>query len=318
MQAVITPEFGSPEVLKLGEVDRPRPGEGEVLVRIIASGTNPVDAKLRQDGSWAGLEPPVVLGYDAAGIVEETGPGARRFSPGDEVFYTPEILGNARGTYAEYNVVDERIVAPKPDGLTFEEAAAIPLAGGTAWEAVSRRLLVTEGETVLLHGAAGGVGHFALQFAKVAGARVIATAGASHQAALGELGADLALDYEADDVTEAVLEATDGKGADAAFDIAGEGIVSRSLPALRPHGRIACILAPEGDLAPLYQKNLTLHGIFLTRESERLEEMRPLLESGAVKPWIDRVLPLAEVAAAHERLDSGHGLGKIVLDIAQA
>jgi NADPH2:quinone reductase len=207
------------------------------------------------------------------------------------------------------------LVAPKPKGLSFIEAAAVPLAGGTAWEAVIRRLALRPGETVLIHGGAGGVGSFAVQFACAAGARVLATASAGNLETLRALGADLAIDYRAEDVVDAVLAATEGRGADAAFDIEGTDRVARCLPLLRPGGRVACILPPQGDLTLLYQKNIALHGVFLTRERKRLEEMRPLFERGQARPIIDQVLPLEEVRRAHERLDSGHGRGKIVLEI---
>jgi NADPH2:quinone reductase len=312
---MVLPRFGGPDRFELREVERPSPGPGEVLVRVMASGTNPVDAKLRANGTWANLTPPVILGYDAAGVVEEVGPGVPDLAPGNEVWYTPEIFGNPQGSYAEYEVVSAQLVAPKPKGLSFIEAAAVPLAGGTAWEAVIRRLALRPGETVLIHGGAGGVGSFAVQFACAAGARVLATASAGNLETLRALGADLAIDYRAEDVVDVVLAATEGRGADAAFDIEGTDRVARCLPLLRPGGRVACILPPQGDLTLLYQKNIALHGVFLTRERKRLEEMRPLFERGQARPMIDQVLPLEEVRRAHARLDSGHGRGKIVLEI---
>jgi NADPH:quinone reductase len=318
MRAMVLPRFGGPDLFELREVDRPAAGPGQVLVRVIASGTNPVDAKLRANGTWANLQPPVILGYDVAGVVEETGSGVQGLEAGDEVWYTPEIFGNPHGSYAEYNVVPAALVARKPDGLSFPEAAAVPLAGGTAWEAVIRRLQLRPGETILIHGGAGGVGSFAVQFAKAAGARVLATASAKHLDVLRELGADLAIDYQGEQVQEIVLAETEGRGADTAFDIEGEDRVARCLPALRPYGRVACILPPQGDLSQLYQKNISLHGVFLTREGRRLEEMRPLFERGQARPLIDAVLPLEEVSTAHKRLDSGHGRGKVVLEIAHA
>lgn len=315
MRAMVLPRFGGPDRFELREVERPSPGPGEVLVRVMASGTNPVDAKLRANGTWANLTPPVILGYDAAGVVEGVGPGVQDLAPGNEVWYTPEIFGNPQGSYAEYEVVSAQLVALKPKGLSFIEAAAVPLAGGTAWEAVIRRLALRPGETVLIHGGAGGVGSFAVQFARSAGARVLATASAGNLETLRALAADLAIDYRAENIVDVVLAATEGRGADAAFDIEGADRVARCLPLLRPGGRVACILPPQGDLTLLYQKNIALHGVFLTRERKRLEEMRPLFERDQVRPIIDQVLPLEEVRRAHERLDSGHGRGKIVLEI---
>ncbi len=276
MNAMVLPKFGDADLFELRKVEHPFPGTSDVLVRIVASGTNPVDAKLRQNGSWAGLKPPVILGYDAAGIIEKVGEGVKYFHPGDEVYYTPNISGNQVGTYAEYNVVNESIVAQKPWGISFEEAAAIPLAGGTAWEAVIRRINIKPGETILIHGAAGGVGTFAVQFAKAAGAKVIATASQKHHETLAELGADVVIDYHDMDAAQVALDETDGIGVDAAFDIQGDDIVSRCLPGIKPFGRAASIIAPKGDFTLLFQKNITLYGVFLTRERKRLNEMTPL------------------------------------------
>jgi NADPH2:quinone reductase len=293
-------------------------GPGELLVRVMASGTNPVEAKLRANGAWAGIQPPAILGYDVSGVVEQLGPGVTDFQVGDEVYYTPEIFGNQAGSYAEYNTVAAAIVARKPRGLTHVEAAAASLAGGTAWEAIVRRLRLQVGETVLIHGGAGGVGSFAVQIAKAVGARVLATAGPENQEALWALGADVAIDYRRDDVSEVALRETGGVGVDAVFSTVGGEPLLNSLPATRPFGRLATILGVSGDLTPLYLRNQTLYGIFLTRERARLEELARLLESGQVRPLVQQVLPLEDVRQAHERLDSGHGRGKVVLQVAQA
>lgn len=315
MRAMVIPRFGGPDVFELRDVEQPTPGPGEVLVRVIASATNPVDAKIRQTGYWAGIKPPAVLGYDVAGIVESVGPGVTDFRSGDEVYYTPEIFGNQLGSYAEYNVAPASIVARKPANLSFAEAAAIPLAGGTAWEAAIRRLQVRPGETILIHGGAGGVGSFAVQFAKAAGARVLATAGPANQEVLRQLGADVAVDYRAQDPYEVALRETDGRGVDAVFSTIGGDVVPRSCAATRPFGRLCSILGVQGDLTPAYQKNQTYYGVFTTRERRRLEEMTPLFERGQARPLIDEVLPLELVSKAHERLDTGHGRGKIVLQV---
>mgnify|MGYP003471085864 FL=1 len=314
MRAVVLKGFGGLEMLEERDLPVPEPGPGEVLVRNLAVAVNPVDAKIRAAGRWAGVEPPFVLGYDAAGVVAKVGPGVKDLKEGDEVYYTPEIFGNPHGTYAEYTPVPAGIVAKKPKNLSFAEAAAIPLAGGTAWEAVVRRLAVRPGETVLVMGGAGGVGSFAVQFAKAAGAYVIATASAENLPVLKELGADLTLDYRGP-WAEEVLKATEGQGVDASFETAGESLVERVIPVVRPFGRIATILPPQGNLSGLYTKNQTLYGVFLTRERKRLLEMRPLFERGLARPLIAEVLPfsLENLRKAHARMDSGHGRGKIVL-----
>ncbi|CAO3453975.1 zinc-dependent alcohol dehydrogenase family protein [Azospirillum largimobile] len=314
MRAMVISRFGGPDVFELQDRPRPVAGPGELLVRVVASGTNPVDAKIRQAGSWAGIPFPAVLGYDVSGVVEEVGPGVIGFKAGDEVFYTPEIFGNPNGSYAEYTVAAASIVAHKPPGLAHVEAAGIPLAGGTAWEAIVRRLAVRPGETVLIHGGAGGVGSFAIQFAKAAGARVLATASKANHEAMRDLGADVTLDYRDTDVVDQILREAGGAGVDAAFDTAGSN-VPMSTQVTRSFGRIATILPPTGDLDALYVKNQTLYGTFLTREGARLREMAPLFERGQAKVIVDAVLPLEQVGKAHERLDSGHGRGKIILQV---
>lgn len=315
MKAMVIPQFGGPDIFELKDITKPEPGPGELLVRVIASGTNPVDAKLRAAGQWAQIGLPAVLGYDVSGVVEKTGPGVNTFKEGDEVYYTPEIFGNSRGSYAEYNVVRADQAALKPKNLSHEEAAAVPLAAGTAWETVVRRLKIQLGETILIHGGAGGVGSFAVQIAKAAGARVLATAGPDNQDTLKELGADTTFDYHNQDMSKAILDETNGQGVDAVFDTAG-GNIPESINLTKPFGRLASILGVQGDLSAFSHKNHTIHGIFLTRESKRLEDMTAAIEQGKMKPLIDEILPLDQVGKAHERLDTGHGRGKIVLKIA--
>jgi NADPH:quinone reductase len=318
MRAMVTPQFGGPDLFEERDVERPHPGPDEILVRVVAAGTNPIDAKLRAAGGSRGLEAPVVLGADVSGVVEEVGVGVTDLAAGDEVYYTPEVFGpGSHGGYAEYHVAKADIVAKKPASLSHEEAAAVPLAGGTAYEALVRRLAVRVGETVLIHGGAGGVGSFAVQIARSAGARVLATAGPDNQETLQALGADVAIDYTQQEAAEAALDDTGGTGVDVVLDAVGGETVMNSIPATRPFGRLATILGAQGDLTPLYQKNQTLYGVFLLRERARLEEMARLIESGQIRPLVDRVLDLREVGEAHERLDSGHGRGKIVLRVAE-
>jgi NADPH:quinone reductase len=318
VRAMVISRFGGADLFEERDVEQPEPGAGEVLVRVVAAGTNPVDAKFRAEGDSIGLEAPIVLGADVSGGVEEVGPGVTDLAAGDEVYYTPKVFGpHSNGAYADYHAAKADIVATKPVVLTHEEAAGVPLAGGTAYEALVRRLAVRVGETVLIHGGAGGVGSFAVQIARAAGARVLATAGPDNQEVLKELGGDVAIDYQGQDVTEVALEETGGEGVDAVFDAVGGGTIVESIPATKPFGRLATILGAQGDLTPLYQKNQILYGVFLTRERARLEELGALIERGQVHPLIDEVLPLKEVDRAHERLDSGHGRGKVVLRVAE-
>jgi NADPH2:quinone reductase len=316
--ALVTPQFGGPEQFERRETDRPSAGPGEVLVRVMAAGTNPLDAKFRANGAAMGLEAPIVLGADVSGVVEKVGPGVTDLSPGDEVYYTPEVFGpGANGAYAEYNLAAAAIVAPKPPSLSHDEAAAIPLAGGTAYECLVRRLGVHVGETVLVHGGAGGVGHFAVQVARAAGARVIATAGPDNQETLEALGADVTVDYTNAQLAEVVGEETGGMGVDAVLDTVGGDTILSSIQLTRRFGRMATILGAQGDLTRMYQKNQTLYGVLLMRERARLDEVTKLVERGFLKPLLEEVLPLDDVSRAHERLDSGHGRGKVVLRVAE-
>jgi NADPH:quinone reductase len=318
VRAMIIPEFGGPNLFEERDAKRPEPGPGEVLVRNVAAGTNPVDAKLRAGGGSRGLEPPVVLGADISGVVEGVGAGVTDFAPGDEVYYTPETSGpGSNGAYAEYHVAKANIVARKPASLSHEEAAAVPLAGGTAYEAILRRLAVRVGETVLVHGGAGGVGSFAVQIAKASGARVLASAGAHNQDTLRELGADVAIDYTSEDVFQIALDDTAGAGVDAVFDTVGGDLIAKSIQATRVFGRLASVISLQGDLTPGYRLNQTFYGVFLLRERARLDEMTRLIERGQMRPLVDEVLPLNQVAKAHERLESGHGRGKVVLRVTQ-
>ena len=313
---MVTPQFGGPDLFEERDVEKPYPGPGEVLVRVVAAGTNPVDAKFRAAGGSIGLEAPIVLGADISGVVEEVGAGVTDLAPGDEVYYTPEVFGpGSNGAYAGYHAAKADIVAKKPASLSHEEAAAVPLAGGTAYEAIVRRICLRVGETILIHGGAGGVGSFAVQIAKVAGARVLATARSDNQEILKELGADVTIDYARQDAAEVALEDSGGEGVDAVLDAVGGETIVNSIPATRSFGRLATILGAQGDLTPHYQKNQTLYGMFLTRERARLEELGTLIERGQVRPLVAEVLPLEEVGKAHERLDSGHGRGKVVLRV---
>jgi NADPH:quinone reductase len=312
MRAIVYDTFGGPDVLHLQEVALPQPGPGQVRVAIYAAGTNPVDVQNRQDGSWAGLHPPVIPGSDASGVIDVVGSGVTLFAPGDEVYYMVDFLNNSRGTYAEYHVVDAALIARKPKILTHVEAAALPLAAGTAYEMIIRRLALTQGEWVLLYGAAGGVGSLALQMAVAQGAHVIAVARAHHHALLSELGAVACLDYTTQDVL-AEAQTMAGRKLDAIADFVGGETLAQSLAVIRSFGRVASTVGVRGDLDKLLDLNLTLHGILARPEQRRLEALDKLVSKGALRPIIDRVLPLEEAAQAHRRLDSGHGQGKVVL-----
>ena len=312
MRAIVLDRFGSPDVLSLcDDVAEPEPGPGQVLVRVHATSVNPVDTKIRQQGGRYGIEPPVVLGYDVSGVVEGVGDGVEDLVEGDEVFYTAEL--NAHGAYAELHVESADVVVVRPHDLTHAEAAAIPLAACTAWQALVDRAGLELGETVLIHGG-GGVGHFAVQIAHAAGARVVVVGSAEMEDALLDLGADAFVDYREADGTGAVMDLTDGVGADVVFDTVGGGTLVKSVPALAPYGRMVTIVGDAaGDFGRAYQKNAALFPMMMERSGGMMERIAGLVETGDLDPLVADVLPLADAAQAHRRIEAGGVHGKLVL-----
>jgi NADPH:quinone reductase len=314
MRAIVCNEFGSPDVLQVQEISVPEPGPGQVRVAIFATGINPVDAGNRQNGYWAGLNLPVILGSDASGVVDAVGTGVEVFKRGDGVYYMAEFLGNSSGTYAEYHVVNADVVAYKPKGLTHVQAASLPLAAGTAYETIVRRLVVTKGEWVLLYGAGGGVGRMALQMAASRGANVLAVARACRHELLQDLGAVACIDYTTQDVVTMAQDIAGGK-VDVVVDLVGGQTVAQGLGAIRVGGRVASIASLEGDLNGLLDLNVTLHGVLVRPDQERLMIIDRLVSTGVVRPIVDHVLPLEEAADAHRRMEQEPGSGKIVLSV---
>ncbi|MGH2908185.1 MAG: NADP-dependent oxidoreductase [Solirubrobacteraceae bacterium] len=312
VKAIVIEEFGGPEVLQLKEIPRPEPRAGELLVRVHAAGANPIDAGTRADGGWAGVTLPAILGCDISGVVEATGDGVSEFSPGDEVFYMAEFLNRAPGGYAEYNAVDAQLVAAKPPGLDHIEAAALPLAAGTAECVVGRRLEVQPGEWTLIHGASGGVGGYAVQIAKARGAQVIASASGAREDYLRGLGADAFVDYEVGNPFE-IAAGTIGAHIDAVADLVGSGSVAQALPFVGEGGRIASIVELKGDLDLAIDRNIALHGVLVRPSRVLLEDLTRRVSLGELRATVDTVYTVNQVRAMHERLDSGHGRGKAIL-----
>jgi NADPH2:quinone reductase len=311
---MIITAFGGPEVFQASDWPVPVPQATEILVRVHAAALNAVDYKIRLDGTWAGVKPPAVLGYDAAGVVEAVGVGVKAFKPGDEVFYSPSVWGG-QGSYAEYQVSDESIVALKPRNLSFVEAAALPLAGMTAWDAM-QFLKPQPGSTLLVHAAAGGVGSLAVQMAKAAGARVLGTCRFENQEMVKALGVDVAIDYRAEDFVTAVLRETGGEGVDGVYDTVGGNILACSIDVIKHYGRAVSCVKSTGDFSAANIRNITVYFGFMERARSKLDAIRILVERHQLKPVIDSVLPLSEVAAGHRRLEAGGVRGKIVLQVA--
>ncbi|WP_433331065.1 NADP-dependent oxidoreductase [Spirillospora sp. CA-294931] len=309
MRAISQDVLGGPEVLKLVEVDRPEPGPSEVLVRVHAAGVNPTDWWHRESGGLLS-DVPVPLGWDLSGVVEEVGLGVTAFSPGDEVYGMPNLPRPA-GTYAEYVVSPTRHLARKPSNLSHVEAAALPVAALTAWQALADTAVVREGQRVLVHAAAGGVGHLAVQIAKARGAHVIGTARAAKHDFVRALGADEVIDYTRDDFAE-ILD-----GVDVVIDAIGGEYGPRSLRTLRPGGLVVSLASSaEVQLAPQAEA-LGLRALFLIVEPDHagLREIASLVEAGRLRPHVETVLPLEDVIKAHQLGQSGRTTGKIVLTL---
>jgi len=313
MRAVVVERFGPPEVMEVRDVPAPdAPGQGEVLVRVHAAGVNPVDASNRSDGSWADLELPYTPGSDASGVVAAVGGGVTGLAPGDEVFYFSDFLGTRAGSYADQQVVPADQVAAKPAGLSHVEAASIPLAGGTAYE-VARRLGIGPGQWLLAFGASGGVGSFLVQIAKAWGASVAAVASTANHDYLRELGADLTVDYRDCDVVGAVAARLGT--VDAAADLVGGDVVERSLGVVHEGGNVASICAMTGNFELAVDRNISLHGVLVRPQSDRLRELAALVTQGRVRVPPVEEFPLDDVAGAHHRIERGHGRGRVVLTI---
>ena len=314
MNAVVLEQFGGPDNFALQQIPKPVPVAGQILVRNIAAAVNPVDLGNRHDGSWAGLTLPAVLGSDFSGVVEAVGEGVSRWAVGDEVFGVAPFRGNRGGTYAEYHVIDAALAAPKPPALDHAEVAAVPLAACTAYD-VLRRLAVTSQEWLLIHGAGGGVGTFAVQLARNAGVRVIASASARHHDLLAELGAAACIDHTSEDVV-AMARVHAGGPVDAIADFVGGETLANSLPALRSRGRAATIAGLLGDLDSAIDCNQTLNGVLLdVTDTSLLRAVARELELGRLRPVVSEVLPLQDIAEAHRRIEAGHMQGKLVLQI---
>lgn len=319
MKAVVLKSFGGPESFELRDVPKPVPGAGQVLVRVHASSINPLDYQVRR-GDYPDLVPlPAITGHDVSGVVEEIGPGVTAFAPGDEVWYTPQIF-DGPGSYAEYHVAAERIIGKKPPSLSHLEAASLTLVGGTAWEALAVRAALRVGESILVHGGAGGVGHVAIQLAKAMGARVFTTVREANFEFARRMGADVLIDYEREDYVDAIMRETGGRGVDVVFDTIGGDTLSRSADALAQLGRVVSIvdIAKPQNLLQAWGKNASYHFVFTRQHRGKLDELSALIERGQLRPHLGAVYPLADIALAHARLEApNNGIqGKIAIAVA--
>lgn len=308
MKAVRIHEFGGPEVLSIDEIPVPQPAPDEVLIKVHATSVNPVDWKIRE-GQRKEKFPgklPLTLGWDVSGTIEALGEKVSAFRKGDEVYGRPDPTKN--GAYAEYIVVKANIISIKPTSIGHTEAAAVPLAGLTAWQALFDHGLLKAGQKVLIHAAAGGVGTYAVQFAKWKGAYVIGTASSANVDFLKRLGADEVIDYKMEDFETALSDV------DLVLDTIGGETQLKSLTILKAGGRLITTLMPE-FVAEAKAKNVHLIGFMAQSIPDQLTEMATLIDSGKVKPVIEKVLPFTSARQAQAESEQGHTRGKIVLQV---
>ncbi|GHH65159.1 NADPH:quinone reductase [Kitasatospora indigofera] len=311
MHAVSQSAAGGPEVLALVRTGRPEPVAGEILVRVHAAGVNPSDWKTRSRGRFAdGTRPPFTLGHDVSGVVEAVGRGVTVFRPGDEVFGMPRFP-HPGGAYAEYVTAPARHFAPRPKGIDHIRAAALPLAGLTAWQALVDTAEVRPGQRVLVHAAAGGVGHLAVQIAKARGAYVIGTASAGKHDLLRSLGADELVDHRTGDFARAVRDV------DVVLDAVGGSTWAGSVRTLRPGGTLVSILPLDESFPAGAAEAARVRAVFMLVEPDRqaLREIAALVEDGRLRVIVEAVFPLADVARAHRLGERGRTTGKIVLSV---
>ncbi|MBF8706247.1 zinc-dependent alcohol dehydrogenase family protein [Pseudomonas putida] len=320
MKAMLLKSYGGADAFELCEVPKPVPLAGQVLVRVHATSINPLDYQVRRGDYHDLVQLPAITGHDVSGVVEAVGAGVTAFAPGDEVWYTPQIFGGP-GSYAEYHVAAESIIARKPASLSHLQAASLSLVGGTVWEALVVRAALRVGESILIHGGAGGVGHVAIQLAKAMGARVFTTVRETNAEFVRGLGADVVIDYEKEDYVAAVMRETNGQGVDVVFDSIGGNTLAGSPDVLAQLGRVVSIVdtAQPQNLLQAWGKNASYHFVFTRQNRGKLDELSALVARGQLRPHIGAVYSLRDIALAHARLESpNNGIqGKIAIAVVE-
>ncbi|UBF28565.1 zinc-dependent alcohol dehydrogenase family protein [Kovacikia minuta CCNUW1] len=329
MKAVLMTAAGNPEVLQIGEVPTPTVLQAtDLLVRLQAAGVNPIDTKLRQRGTFYPDRMPAILGCDGAGIVEAVGAAVQKFQPGDAVYFCNGGIGGHPGNYAEWAIVNEAFAARKPTSISFVEAAAAPLVLITAWEALYDRANLQAGQTALIHAGAGGVGHVAIQLAKLQGATVCTTVSTPEKADfVRQLGADHVIFYKTADFVQETLEWTGGLGVDVTFDTVGRDLFGKSFAATQIYGDIVTILEPDPTtnwkVARTRNQRISFELMLTPMLQELVEEQKAqakileqcarLIDQGQLKIHVGQTFPLRDAAAAHRVLEAGGVTGKLVL-----
>lgn len=325
MRAALIHRLGPPDVIEMGEMPDPTPNDHELLVEVHATSVNPVDTKIRQGTRPRAL--PLVLGYDVSGVVIGRGARAGDFRVGDEVYGCPHLFRH--GANAERVLLDARAAAHKPTKLRHREAACVPLVGLTAYEALHDRARIQPGQTVLIHAGAGGVGHIAVQLARLHGCKVITTAGRPESIAFCRdvLGADEVVDYRTTDFVAQVRELTAGAGLPVVFDTVGGETFERSIECVAPCGQLATILAsvPGAAASSLLYRSITVHYEFMgarvaydqqpERQASILTGLARLIDSGQLRVHVSREWTLEQLPDAHRAIESGHTIGKMAVTL---
>lgn len=320
MKAIVIKNYGGPEALQLSEVPMPSITDPfQVLVKVKATSVNPLDYQVIKGDYKTYFDLPVITGHDIAGDIVAVGEAVKNWQPGDKVYYSPRFGGS--GSYAEYHITDESSLSRMPDNLSYEEAAAVPLIGGTVWEMLAVRAQLKKGETILILGGAGGVGTLAVQVAKSIGAFVYTTGQSILHDKLHQLGADVVIDHHQKNYIDEIQAHTNGKGVDVIIDTVGGSTLSDGPLALADYGRIVTLvdIPQPQNLIHAWEKNATYHFVFTRQSRDELHHITQLIEAGKVKPVIDSTYAIEDIRNAHHRIQDTKRerplLGKIILSL---
>jgi NADPH:quinone reductase-like Zn-dependent oxidoreductase len=314
MKTAIINRFGPPEVLELAEIEKPVPNDNEVLIKIKFTGINPVDTKVRAgtSGMSKNLQLPAILGWDLSGTIESIGKNVSYFKKDDEVFGCIGFPGLGK-TYAEFAVADPKLITKKPANVSFEEAAAVPLAGLTAYQSINEHLKISKGQRILIQAAAGGVGHLAVQFAKLNGAHVAGTASGKNEEFLKSLGVDQFINYKTEKFEDVF------KNADAILDAMGGDILYRSFSSIKKGGKVVCLPSSTKNdpkaIELARQLNVELIWPMMHPAGEEMQLIARLLEKKKLKVKIDKVFTLDDIIEAHKAIERHSTVGKVIVKI---
>jgi NADPH:quinone reductase-like Zn-dependent oxidoreductase len=314
MKAAIIDEFGDADVLKITEINKPEINGDQVLIKVKSTGINPVDTKVRAGTSGISkkIKLPAILGWDVSGIIQIVGKNVQSFKSGDEVFGCIGFPGLGK-TYAEFTVADPQLLAKKPYNISFEEAAAVPLAGLTAYQAINEELKVSSGQKVLIQAAAGGVGHLAVQFAKINGALVIGTASEKNEKFLKSIGVDQFIDYKKEKFEERIQDV------DAALDAMGGEILYRTISCVKRGGIVICLPSSTKNdpkaIELANERNIKLIWPMMRPDGEQMRLIASLLQDKKMKVSVDKIFTLDQITWAHKAVETHQTKGKVVVKV---